>query len=51
MSKLEIPDELKYLKGLRYEPAMRIDYQNLILEDILTWALLCNPSGPSPWER
>lgn len=35
MSKLEIPNELKYLKGARYEPAMRIDYQNFLLEDIL----------------
>lgn len=35
MSKLEIPDGLKYLKGARYEPAMRIDYQNFFLEDIL----------------
>jgi hypothetical protein len=35
MSKLEIPDELKYLKGLRYEPAMKIDYQNVQLEDVL----------------
>jgi hypothetical protein len=35
MSKLEIPNELKYLKGGRYEPAMRIDYQNFYLEDIL----------------
>ncbi len=35
MSKLEIPDELKYLKGLRYEPAMQIDYQHFNLEDVL----------------
>jgi hypothetical protein len=35
MSDLEIPDDLKYLKGLRYEPAMRIDYQNVLLEDAL----------------
>ncbi|MGQ9687927.1 MAG: hypothetical protein ACUVXF_03935, partial [Desulfobaccales bacterium] len=35
MSKLQIPNELKYLKGARYEPAMRIDYQNFFLEDIL----------------
>jgi len=35
VSKLEIPDELKYLRGLRYEPAMKIDYQNVQLEDIL----------------
>jgi len=35
MSKLEIPPELKYLSKLRYEPAMRIDYQHVLLEDIL----------------
>ena len=35
MSKLEIPNELKYLKGLRYEPAMRMDYQSVLLEDVL----------------
>jgi len=35
MSKLEIPNELKYLKGLRYDPAMRMDYQNVLLEDVL----------------
>jgi hypothetical protein len=35
MSQLEIPDELKYLKGLRYERAMRMDYQSVLLEDVL----------------
>ena len=35
MSNLEIPDDLKYLKGLRYEPAMRIDYHSVKLEDAL----------------
>ncbi|MBW1953665.1 MAG: hypothetical protein JRI66_11380 [Deltaproteobacteria bacterium] len=35
MSKLQIPNELKYLKGARYEPAMRIYYNDFFLEDIL----------------
>jgi hypothetical protein len=35
MTKLELPDELKYLKRPRYEPAMRMDYQYIILEDVL----------------
>lgn len=36
MSKLFIPDTLKvYLKGLRYDPAMRMDYQDFLLEDVL----------------
>jgi len=29
------PDTLKYLRGLRYDPAMRMDYQDFLLEDVL----------------
>ena len=35
MSQLEIPPELKYLEGLRYEPAMPMYYNGVNLEEVL----------------